>query len=824
MKLNTRLISGFLFVAIIPFIFAFALVMMNFSNFAEVVTKQQLSQHAHEKETLLRELLRQFIVQTKDYAQEYHVKNSVQSMLIVEDPSEADLLVSELTEYFQNKNAADGEDVFSQSLLETLIVGLDGDVRMSTNSWMKGQNISGELAFSQGLTGVSIQEPVRMLVDEGGSPDYVFSVGAPIYAPDSEEVIGVLINRYGTERVAQALRINLEFSSVIEAENFTVPTVLSAVNSQGRTVIFTSVQAANENVPEDVSTEPVNHCFHGEGESFAGRWQNAFGSDVFGAVRCASFGEWKLALIMEQDATMALRPLRVIQWSSLFVGLVAFVLTIVFGVANASITTRSIRRLKSFAERFRKGNFSSRISIDEYGIDDEVEDLAGDLNMLAEMIESSYENLQEEVRERTEGLADTLKKTEEQNSELNQTKTAMLNLLEDLEEEKNVALRLSARNKSLLQGIGDGLLVVDNEGLVELANQSAEKLLKIPATEILHKNWREILKFYYEDKPIDDPSLQLKSTIRPVEQILQGEYQLRSTDFSLERKDGVLIPVAITGTPVYVEEKIVGAILIFRDISHEKAVDRAKTEFVSLASHQLRTPLSIIKWYAELMIDDIENLTEDQGQYVKEVAEASERMIALVNALLDVSRLELGTFAVEPEEVDVIHEAEVTAHELQPQVEQKKMNFKTEFDKGLNKIMLDPRLFNIVNHNLLTNAIKYTQEGGDILYAVKALTKGEEIGGKKFDKDMLLVMVKDNGLGIPKDQQDKMFSKLFRADNVKKSDTTGTGLGLYIIKSIVEQAEGQVWFESEEGEGTTFYVVLPLDGMKEKKGAKRLNT
>lgn len=185
-------------------------------------------------------------------------------------------------------------------------------------------------------------------------------------------------------------------------------------------------------------------------------------------------------------------------------------------------------------------------------------------------------------------------------------------------------------------------------------------------------------------------------------------------------------------------------------------------------------------------------------------------MVELVNALLNVSRLELGTFVVEPEPTDIVEVAKACAKEFKLQISEKKLVLQEKYDPDIPSISADPKLLNIVFGNLLSNAVKYNPDGGSIKLSIS------KANGR------LSIVVADTGYGIPKNQQDKIFSKLFRADNVREKDTEGTGLGLYIVKSIIDHSGGKIWFESKENKGTTFYVTLPLAGMKKKEGTKAL--
>jgi len=278
------------------------------------------------------------------------------------------------------------------------------------------------------------------------------------------------------------------------------------------------------------------------------------------------------------------------------------------------------------------------------------------------------------------------------------------------------------------------------------------------------------------------------------------------------KRDGEKFPVSISVTPVIMNGKIVGAINVFRDITHEKEIDKAKTEFVSLASHQLRTPLSAINWYTEMLLaGDAGKISKDQKQYLEEVYKSNKRMVELVNSLLNVSRIDLGTFAIVPEPVNLAEVSKSILTELTPMVKTKKMKIEENYDKSIKKISVDQKLTRIIFQNLISNAVKYTPEGGKVSVSIE-----------KQDKNAL-IKVQDTGYGIPKKDQARIFEKLFRADNVREKETDGTGLGLYIVKSILEQSGGKISFESEENKGTTFYVTIPLSGMKAKEGTKDLS-
>ena len=388
--------------------------------------------------------------------------------------------------------------------------------------------------------------------------------------------------------------------------------------------------------------------------------------------------------------------------------------------------------------------------------------------------------------------------------ELDNTRGATLNLLEDLTVEKEALEIGRAKEAAILFSIGDGIIATDANRRIIIMNRVAEKLLGWKIDEAIGKLYNDIVSL--EDE---------KGTFIPVEEPIYKAFKEGTTTTTttvsttsglyLVGKNKTKLPVAITVSPVILGGKIIGAVEVFRDITEEKAVDKAKTEFVSLASHQLRTPLTAISWYTEMVLnEDVGKITLKQKKYLEEIYRGNQRMIDLVNTLLDVSRLEMGTFTVDLKLVDVIDIARNVFSEQTLEILQKELKIKEDFGKDIPKFMADGKLFSIVFQNLISNAVKYTPVGGVIEFSIS------------MDKKNILIKVTDTGYGIPEKQQSKIFTKLFRADNVLDKDTTGTGLGLYIAKSVIENSGGKIWFESKENAGTTFYVTIPMQTEKKK--------
>lgn len=285
------------------------------------------------------------------------------------------------------------------------------------------------------------------------------------------------------------------------------------------------------------------------------------------------------------------------------------------------------------------------------------------------------------------------------------------------------------------------------------------------------------------------------------------------------KKSGVLYTALARISPIFdTDGALIGFISTEEDITEIERIDQAKTDFVSTASHQLRTPLSIIRWYTELLIGgDIEKPTKKQLELLNEILTGSHRMAALIDALLTVSRIELGTFAVEPKQTDIMALIKTIKEEYARDIASKRLLFTESYARSLPSMLIDPRVLQIIYSNLVSNAVKYTPEGGTIKLDVRTVEAGKKIGCKKILEKSLAVSVFDTGYGVPESQKHKIFTKFFRADNARNKVPDGSGLGLYIVKSLVEYIHGMVWFESEENKGTTFFVVVPLASTKQKK-------
>jgi PAS domain S-box-containing protein len=368
-------------------------------------------------------------------------------------------------------------------------------------------------------------------------------------------------------------------------------------------------------------------------------------------------------------------------------------------------------------------------------------------------------------------------------------------LLVQQRSDRELLLAAKKMDEALLRSIGEGVFAVDSEGRLILVNRRAEEWTGIDARDALSKPYREILRF-------DGPKPE-----NFVEHTVQTGCGLQvGGDAVLLRADGSRMPVSILAAPVIQEGRVRGSIVVFRDTSEQRALDQMKTEFISIASHQLRTPLAGMRWYASTLAGGLAGtLNPQQVELLKEVENCVEQMVTLVNDLLDVARLDQGTLKLNPV---VVLPNELLA-EVVRTVEGKAKKFQVSLlveEEGAScpPLHADKALLMEAFLNLVDNAIKYTPEHG----AVKLRVQQEGQG--------LIFSVSDTGVGIPEENVEKLFRKFSRVENPLSNRERGSGLGLYFAKGIVEKHGGTIWVRSATGKGSTFYIRLPL-ALGEKK-------
>jgi len=345
-----------------------------------------------------------------------------------------------------------------------------------------------------------------------------------------------------------------------------------------------------------------------------------------------------------------------------------------------------------------------------------------------------------------------------------------------LEGEKNKTL-------AIIDNFSDGILLLDKNNKILLINPKAESFFKFNRKNSVGKPISEFFKI---------------TSFKPLAESLNKER--KKEFFRQEFKISENLVLEMSTVPVMIGRERLGTLVILHNITREKLIDKMKSEFVSLAAHQLRTPLSAIKWTIRIILDEeLGKINKEQREFLEGSYQSNERMIYLINDLLSVARIEEGRFLYELSLTDIEELIESIIDSFKSEAERKKI--KLEFSKPVKKIVkiiLDSKKIKMVIENLIDNALRYNHHGGEVVISLKQ-------GKKEIE-----VSIKDNGIGILAVEQPRIFSKFFRGAEVMKMDTEGNGLGLYIAKNIIEAHKGKIWFESVEGKGTTFYFILPI--------------
>jgi len=368
---------------------------------------------------------------------------------------------------------------------------------------------------------------------------------------------------------------------------------------------------------------------------------------------------------------------------------------------------------------------------------------------------------------------------------LRRVRVALLNILEDTEESRKEAVDEKNKTMAIIENLTDGILLLNRKNEIEIISPPVVDFLRREKEEVIGKNAFEFFSGEdfkpFREKLIDEEKKKIKQLFR--QEISIGER----------------LDLEVTTVLLKDEAKDKGVLIIFHDVTRDKLVERMKTEFVSISAHQLRTPLSAIKWTLRMVLDgDTGKLNDEQQELLEKTYVSNERMISLINDLLNVSRIEEGRFLYKQEPgklEDVINAVVNSSQEL---LKMKKIILKMNLSQDIPLVNIDKEKMELAVQNLLENAAKYTPEGGSI-----------DISLEKHEAEVVF-KIKDTGVGIPETEHERIFTKFFRGENVIKMETEGSGLGLYTTRNIIDAHRGKIWFESKEGEGTTFFFSLPF--------------
>ncbi len=344
------------------------------------------------------------------------------------------------------------------------------------------------------------------------------------------------------------------------------------------------------------------------------------------------------------------------------------------------------------------------------------------------------------------------------------------------------------RMEAIVEQLPVGILITDSEGKLIQRNKKIDQILgvKIPLGFVLGKDSLNNIKI--DGKFINPSESPLALSLQTGKTIIGKEYLY-------ERQDGKHIYLTVNSSPIRKKDgKIIAAASIINDVTEKKEMEARKDDFVNMASHELKTPITSMKIYVEFLIRKIKG-DERTLKTLNSIQYQTERLEDIVNNLLDVSRLQTGKLSFNREDFDLGELVTETVEGLKDAVKQQKLTF--EEKKNIRVYADKFRIYQVLT-NLITNAIKYSKSGTEI-----------EVKIKKWHGNAT-VSVQDFGIGIVKDQQKKIFDRLYQVNDDNEKTFPGFGMGLYISQEIIRRHKGKIWVESEKGKGSTFFFSLPL--------------
>jgi PAS domain S-box-containing protein len=426
----------------------------------------------------------------------------------------------------------------------------------------------------------------------------------------------------------------------------------------------------------------------------------------------------------------------------------------IFARILARELTAPIKRLTAAMQRLRPKHWGFHRTV---RTGDEVETLDRVAADLSQRLSLTYDHLEEEVAHRTQELKERY-------------------LLD----------------RAILEEIEYGVFVADAKGSMTAVNPCGTRLLGQQEKDVVGKRAEEVLHFVSGNDILTKERHPLLASLRSHKSFRSRKEQR----LSLLRKDGSFLPVNLSLSPLLQGNRIVGIVAIVQDCEEENRVDLMKSEFITLASHQLRTPLSSLRWYLELMRSEKDQKT--QKSCLAQMESDARRMAGLLDDLLHVAHLEGGEIKVEKRAFDAVKFLRQLVKEWQLLAEQKHLSCILSVPQSTVTLVSDPTLVSLVLQNLFMNAVKYSPEGSEIHI------------GLRRERTHLSLSVADSGMGIAPEEQKNVFQKFFRAKNARKADAEGSGLGLYLAKTITEHLGGRITFTSRSAKGTTFIIRLPL--------------
>ena len=488
--------------------------------------------------------------------------------------------------------------------------------------------------------------------------------------------------------------------------------------------------------------------------------------------------------------------------------------TVWAGRPDASDTRQERPRQSFEAWREIKANQAQAWSAREIGLAQDLADRFASViyqTQLYQKVKALNADLEQRVLQRTAEL-------QQLNSNLKQEISERERTLQELQQARDSLKRLSHKNELILSSAGEGIYGIDPEGKVVFVNPAAARILGYEGEELVGQCMNDLL---LHAKSEEAPYLWQQN---PIYKTLRYGQTHHATGDLFFRKDGTSFPVEYVSTSIRDDGKIVGAVVIFQDITERQMIEAMKDEFIAVVSHELRTPLTSIRAALGLLAQEQLNIPATKRQRMVEIAFSNtNRLVRLVSDILDVERIKLGKVTLNQQVCDMADMMSQAADEMRAMAEKSEIHISVSSFSA--QLYADRDKIIQTLTNLLSNAIKFSSTGSTVTMTAQQvdsihrlpiaerlndLGKAAILTGLESSEALLLVQVEDQGQGIPEDKLEAIFGQFEQLYTSDDKHHGGAGLGLAICRSIIQQHEGHIWAQSEPGKGSIFSFTLPL--------------
>jgi PAS domain S-box-containing protein len=703
-----------------------------------------------------------------------------------------------LLEKERSEKRLDRSIVLMDEIQELFVLDKNGFVLISSDRAQEGNDKSTNTYFLEGKNKVFITNFYFSSVIKKNT----YAVSSPILDDETGELLGVVVARMKPDNLdnlmkgSVALRETGEIFLVnrdkffLTSSRFLGP---DAVLVQKADMVNTRGCFSPEEVvlvvKSDISGENFIDAVHQNFVTFTD-YRN---KTVVGTHSYIPEADW--CLVTKIDLSEVVAPNYLLLFLALFLLIVSvFVFVFVGSVLSKKIVAPIIYLSSAIETMLKTGYFNIKVNTSSQ---DEIGVLSRNFEKMANAVTESRASIEKKVEEQTREIASKAKDLEIQ-------KNTLLNTLLDMKKEKirsDFLAKDLAKFKLAVDSTAEHVIITDPEGVTLYGNHAAETITGYSLSEMMGKKagmlWHlPMPKELYEE---------MWRVIKMEKKVYHGQLQNR-------RKNGEIYDADVQISPVLDEDgKLIFLVGVERDITKQKQMDQAKTNFVSLTSHLLRTPVTAVRLFAEILADEkVGTMNDVQKEYLKDLSSAVRRMVQVINDLLNVSRIESNRLEIYPEAVQIedIIQSTLDTFCREDNCGVCEMQFKKPEEKSP-MVLVDTALMKEILYKIFNNSRMYIREKVKCEIAVSL----------EYNENGFEITVVDNGMGIPLKDHKKIFEKFFRSDNISKIQTTGSGLGLYIVKNILDGAGCGIRFESQEGIGTTFFITIPNTGMKKRIGS-----